>query len=124
MSMKKVGSKRIILLSAFTLPLACFGAIVLAKKLDFKRVIGNSTDYSFTLNENNAPATYGNNVAVVATGLGNSLIFNYVGASSSSGNHMALADGGYIQNVEKLMDLTTLSVFGTGTFKLHTGYEC
>lgn len=86
-------------------------------------VKGQTETFSFTLNADNAPATYGEGVDVVATGLGNAMEFNYVGASASSGNHMALAAGGYIQNVDKIKDLTSITVTGNGSFKLHTGFE-
>ena len=86
-------------------------------------VKGQTETFSFTLNADNAPATYGEGVDVVATGLGNAIEFNYVGASASSGNHMALAAGGYIQNVDKIKDLTSITVTGNGSFKLHTGFE-
>lgn len=123
MSLKNLSSKRIILLSLLTLPLASLGAFALAKQMNLAKVSGDQTKYAFTLDGSNAPATYGDNVEVAATALGNSLKFNYVGASASAGNHMALSDGGYIQNVNKLMDLVDLTVNGTGTFKLHTGFE-
>ena len=84
---------------------------------------GEPQSYSFTLNASNAPATYGEGISVVATGLGNTMEFNYVGASTSSGNHMALAAGGYVQNVDKIKNLTSLTVVGNGSFKLHTGFE-
>lgn len=84
---------------------------------------GQTDTYTFTLNATNAPAIYGENVEIVATGLGNEMKFNYVGASASSGNHMALAANGYVQNVDKIKDLTSLVVTGSGSFKLHTGFE-
>ena len=114
--------KTIVLVSSLVAALA-IGVTTFSLKKSFFVAKGQTDTYTFTLNAANAPATYGNNVEVVATALGNSLKFNYVGAASYSGNHAALADGGYIQNVDKLMDLVSLSVAGTGTFKLHTGFE-
>ena len=81
------------------------------------------TEYQFTLDNSNAPEIFGKNTDVTATSLGNKLTFNYVGASSSNGNHMALAAGGYIQNTKELLDLTSLTVAGNGSFKLYTGFE-
>ncbi len=114
--------KTFFLVSSLVAALA-IGVATFSMKKSFFVAKGQAETYAFTLNAANSPATYGNNVEVEATALGNSLKFNYVGASSSAGNHMALADGGYIQNVDKLMDLVSLSVAGTGTFKLHTGFE-
>ena len=80
-------------------------------------------DLAFSLTSANAPTSYGTNVSVVSTRKGNALKFNYVGASSEAGAHAKLVAGGYIQNVEELLDLNSLTVRGSGSFKLHTGIE-
>ena len=54
---------------------------------------------AFKLDKDNAPITYGNDVSIEDT-LGNPIKWNYVGASASANNHMALEAGGYIQNVD------------------------
>ena len=77
---------------------------------------------AFNLNKDNAPETFGNEVSINDT-LGNPVKWNYVGASASDQNHMALEADGYIQNVEKLNNITNFKVTGEGSFKLHTGYE-
>ena len=82
-----------------------------------------ASGYSFALNSLNAPDTYGEDVDVVATELGNPITLNYVGASASSGNHAAFTAGGYMQNVKEILDLQSLVINGTGSFKLHTGFE-
>lgn len=77
---------------------------------------------TFVLNEQNTPASFDGDVTIKDS-VNNSLIFNYSGASASNGNHMALADGGYLINKEAFLDLRQLSIKGTGTFKLYTGFE-
>ena len=77
---------------------------------------------AINLNKDNAPETFGNEVLINDT-LGNPVKWNYVGASASDQNHMALEAGGYIQNVDKLDNITNFKVKGEGSFKLHTGYE-
>lgn len=77
---------------------------------------------AFKLDKNNAPTTYSNDVSIEDT-LGNPIKWNYVGASASANNHMALEAGGYIQNVDKLGNIHNFKIKGSGTFKLHTGYE-
>ena len=114
--------KTIVLVSSLVAALA-IGVATFSMKKSFFVAKGQTETYTFTLNATNAPATYGENVEIVATGLGNEMKFNYVGASASSGNHMALATDGYVQNVDKIKDMTSLIVTGNGSFKLHTGFE-
>ncbi len=117
-------TKKIIFASLMTISLAVGVTCLLANnKKGLLGTVKADTEYQFVLDGDNAPASYGENVSVVSTKKGNALKFNYVGASASTNNHMALTAGGYIQNVEELLDLTTLTVVGTGSFKLHTGFE-
>ena len=114
--------KSIVLVSSLVAALAiCITTFSMKKSFFVAK--GQTDTYTFTLNATNAPAIYGENVEIVATGLGNEMKLNYVGASASSGNHMALAANGYVQNVDKIKDLTSLVVTGSGSFKLHTGFE-
>ena len=80
------------------------------------------TSHSFVMNEANSPTSFDGDVTIYDDH-NSPMVFNYVGASSSSGNHAALADGGYIANKVALTDLVQLSINGTGTFKLYTGFE-
>ena len=117
-------TKKIIFASLMTISLAVGVTCLLANnKKGLLGTVKADTEYQFVLDGDNAPASYGENISVVSTKKGNALKFNYVGASASTNNHMALTAGGYIQNVEELLDLTTLTVVGTGSFKLHTGFE-
>ena len=77
---------------------------------------------SFVLNKDNAPASYDSGLTII-DGNSNSIGFSYSGASASADNHMALADGGYIVNTNRIKSLINIAITGTGTFKLYTGYE-
>ena len=80
------------------------------------------TETTFTLDKNNTPQSFDGDIPIKDSG-NEDILFNYVGASASTDNHIALVDGGYVRNSSKLKTLMNLDITGTGTFKLHTGFE-
>lgn len=88
--------------------------------------IAKTDSYTFSFNSSNAPTLTGaekEQKEVVATGLGNLLYLTYSLASNSAGAHASLAEGGYILNNKSINDMESLTVVGSGSFKLGYGIE-
>lgn len=110
-------------LCAGLVTIGCCYSLAASNKFPFLS-LSSGEAYTFALDSDNTPTL--TNVEkeqkeVVATGLRNVLYLNYSLASNVSGGHASLAAGGYISNYEAINDITSLTVSGSGTFKLGYG---
>ena len=76
--------------------------------------------YSITLNSQNAVSTNGDHTLYSPTG--GAVKFTYSGASSSSGNHVALASGGTIVNKDIIHSIEQFRAVFTGSLQARVAY--
>ena len=117
---------KVTLVSLGTASLALGAFYLLSKGNGFLSMFANAPTYTFLMNSGNSPTLTGaekEQKEVVATGLGNKVYLTYSHASNVAGAHAQLATNGYIANYEPINDMQSLTITGSGSFKLGYGIE-
>ena len=92
--------------------------------LNANGVFGDTSDYTVVLDESNA-YTSGSTKEVTTSSGSWQISFAYTNASSLSGGHVTLANGGTLVNTRDIISIDYLKVHcsGTGTLQFRTSYD-